>query len=108
MKTTNFDLNKTYNDEWFFIAENELRFETKNFDIDVNYQSEDENDIDTSEFVFACGGGEHYVIFKNEKSFNDNNSDFILNGKSYIYYIEIDKPIHLTESICFVLNFDND
>jgi len=97
-------------DEWFFIAQNELRFETKNFDIDVDYQSEDENDIDnnidTSEFVFACGGGEHYIIFKNERSFNDNKSDFILRN-SFIY-IDIDKPIHLSESIGFVLNFDTD
>ncbi len=96
--------------EWFFIAENELRNETKNFDIDVNYTDDadmidDVDVIDTSEYVLAVGGGEHYVIFKNNDMFNKNKSDFLC-GKSFTY-INVDEPIYLSESIAFVIEFED-
>jgi hypothetical protein len=91
--------------DWFFEAENALRNATLNFDIDVDIHNENENDeIDTSEYVIAMGGMEHYVIFKDNDSFEKNKTMFI---ESVCGNIDENEPIQLDDDfIAFKLNFD--
>ena len=89
-------------DEWYFVAEKELRNTTKNFDIDVDLEDIKENkDCD---FVMAAGGMEHYIIFKDMESFEKNKKDYL---DGYMY-IEEDKPIKLSTAIAFRINFEEE
>lgn len=84
-------------DEWYFIAEKELRNITKNFDIDVDVD-DGFDDNDHTECVTAAGGMEHYVIFKDNTSYEKNKSMF---DRDSIIQIKQDKPIQLSTAIAF-------
>ena len=92
----------TYN-EWFFLAENELRNATGNFDLDVEFIDEFDEVIETFEYVTAIGGMENYVIFKNKQTFYKNKGVFMNTDDGNI---NVTEPIKLSHGIAFKLYFN--
>jgi hypothetical protein len=96
--------------DWCFEMERQLRNFTKNFDLDAEiYDYEDgeevELPIDKIGYLMISGGMEHYVVFKDGASLDNNKGDF--SADSYMY-INLDEPINLDGGIAFKIDFDEE
>ncbi len=86
-----------YKEPWYIQAENDIRNETKNFDLDYETQGKF-----TASYVEFRGGMQQYVLFRSLKAFGKYKHHY----KNTVGTIDETKPIKVGKYLAFLIEFD--